>query len=128
MQTKKLSKATRLSVLLGLVAVLNVPHPAVMERVIPMAPKTDAAFEDFWQRNWVYCDMMLAALHVLASQSPLTCPLVEYLFAKLDFYWHHFEKYPLRQQNARIVLPERSGFGIELDPSKIDKQRLVQWA
>ena len=69
-----------------------------------------------------------AALHVVASQSPMTCPLVEYLFAKLDFYWHHFEKYPLRQQNARIVLPERSGFGIELDPSKIDKQRLVQWA
>ncbi len=69
-----------------------------------------------------------AALHVVASQSPMTCPLVEYLFAKLDFYWHHFEKYPLRQQNAKIVLPERPGFGIELDPSKIDKQRLVQWA
>lgn len=39
---------------------------AVMERLVPMAPKTDAAFEDFWQRNWFYCDMMLATLHVHA--------------------------------------------------------------
>jgi hypothetical protein len=37
---------------------------AIMERLVPIAAKTDAAFEDFWQRNWVYCDIMLAALHV----------------------------------------------------------------
>lgn len=69
-----------------------------------------------------------AALHVVASQSPLTCPLVEYLFAKIDFYWHHFEKYPVRQQNGKIALPERPGFGIELDESKIEKQERVSWS
>jgi hypothetical protein len=40
------------------------PTSAVMERLIPIEPTTDAAFEDFWQRNWLYCDMMLAALHL----------------------------------------------------------------
>jgi hypothetical protein len=40
------------------------PVSAAMERMIPTAPKTDAAFEDFWERNWIYCDMMIATLHV----------------------------------------------------------------
>jgi hypothetical protein len=28
---------------------------------------------------------------------------------------------------ARFVLPERPGFGIELDPAKVEKQTLQQW-
>jgi hypothetical protein len=39
---------------------------AIFERLIPSAAKVDAAFEDFWQRNWLYCDMMIASLHVHA--------------------------------------------------------------
>ncbi|MEZ5352231.1 MAG: enolase C-terminal domain-like protein [Bryobacteraceae bacterium] len=65
-----------------------------------------------------------AALHVVASQSPMTCPLVEYLISKMESY-HHFEKNPLAPVNGMIDLPERPGFGIELDPAKIEKQTKV---
>ena len=61
------------------------------------------------------------ALHVVASQSPMTCPLVEYLITKMSSY-HHFEKSPLAPVNGKIALPERPGFGIELDAAKIEKQ------
>ena len=67
-----------------------------------------------------------AALHVVASQSPMTCPLVEYLILKMSSY-HHFEKEPLRLASGRIALPERPGFGIQLDPAKIEKQTLLRW-
>jgi L-rhamnonate dehydratase len=62
-----------------------------------------------------------AALHVVASQSPMTCPLVEYLIGKMDSYYF-FEKYEPRPVRGRFALPERPGFGIELDPAKIEKQ------
>ena len=62
-----------------------------------------------------------AALHVVASQSPMTCPLVEYLVIKMGSYYH-FEKDPLRPARGKIALPERPGFGIELDPAKVEKQ------
>lgn len=62
-----------------------------------------------------------AALHVVASQSPMTCPLVEYLILKMQ-YWHHFEKDLPKLERGRIALPQRAGFGIELDPAKIRKQ------
>ena len=66
-----------------------------------------------------------AALHVVASQSPMTCPQVEYL---LRFKPHktHFEKDPLVPVNGRIALPTRPGFGIELDESKITRQERVR--
>jgi hypothetical protein len=40
------------------------PPSAALERLVPSAATTPADFEDFWQRNWFYCDMMIAALHV----------------------------------------------------------------
>ncbi len=66
-----------------------------------------------------------AALHVVASQSPMTCPLVEYLIAKMWTYYV-FEKDPPAPVNGRIALPERPGFGIELDEGKIERQALVE--
>jgi L-rhamnonate dehydratase len=65
-----------------------------------------------------------AALHVIASQSPMTCPLAEYL---LRFKPHklHFEKNPPVPLNGRIALPARPGFGIELDESKIDRMERI---
>ena len=69
-----------------------------------------------------------AALHVVASQSPLTCPLVEYLLTKMDDNYYHFEKHKLRPVNGKIALPERPGFGIELDSSKVEKQTKVTWS
>lgn len=62
-----------------------------------------------------------AALHVVASQSPMICPLVEYLILKMRYYYH-FEKYALAPVDGMIDLPVRPGFGIEFDPSKIERQ------
>jgi len=42
------------------------PLSAALEHVIPASPTMNADFEDFWQRSWMYCDMMLAFLHVEA--------------------------------------------------------------
>ena len=62
-----------------------------------------------------------AALHVVASQSPMTCPLAEYLFLKMRNYYH-FDKRPPVPERGRLTLDDRPGFGIELDPAKIEKQ------
>jgi L-alanine-DL-glutamate epimerase-like enolase superfamily enzyme len=70
---------------------------------------------------------MHTPLHLVASQSPMTCPLVEYLVLKMSSY-HHFEKYPIHPESAKIALPERPGFGIELDPAKVEKQSVVNWS
>ncbi|MCC6588877.1 MAG: mandelate racemase [Bryobacterales bacterium] len=67
---------------------------------------------------------LYAALHVVASQSPLTCPLVEYLITKMESYYH-FEKQQLKPVNGRITLPTAPGFGIEFDPAKVEKQTVL---
>lgn len=65
-----------------------------------------------------------ASLHVVASQSPGVCPLVEYLITKMET-WHHFEKHPPVMTGARVTLPTRPGFGIELDAAKVEKQTVL---
>ncbi|MFN7920959.1 MAG: enolase C-terminal domain-like protein [Bryobacteraceae bacterium] len=64
---------------------------------------------------------LYAALHVVASQSPMTCPLVEYLLGKMESYYH-FEKNQTHPVKGMIALTDRPGFGIELDPAMIEKQ------
>ncbi len=66
-----------------------------------------------------------AALHVVASQSPMTCPLVEYLINKMQTYYF-FETPQLKPSGSKIKLPEGPGFGTELDASKIENQTLEQ--
>ena len=66
-------------------------------------------------------------LHVVAAQSPMTCPLVENLILKMSHY-HHFEKDAPVVRDGRIALPARPGFGIELDPARIEKQAKVTWS
>jgi L-rhamnonate dehydratase len=68
-----------------------------------------------------------AALHVVASQPYKTCPLAEYLIIKMSTYYH-FEKNPPRLERARFALPQRPGFGIELDASRIEKQTEARWS
>jgi L-rhamnonate dehydratase len=68
-----------------------------------------------------------AALHVVASQSPATCPMGEYLLVKMalrdhPWYFSHFEREPLRVEKGEVLLSERPGFGIELDPAKVENQ------
>jgi L-rhamnonate dehydratase len=64
-----------------------------------------------------------AALHVVASQSPDTCPLVEYLINHMPNKVH-FQKDPLLTTNGIIQLPKKPGFGIEFDESKIVKKEV----
>lgn len=68
-----------------------------------------------------------AAMHVVASQSTDVCPLVEYLINKMNGRYYSFEKEPPRPENAILTLPERPGFGIELDESKITEKETISW-
>lgn len=68
-----------------------------------------------------------AALHVIASQSPAVCPLAEYLVLKMQSYYH-FEKNAPAIEKAHFALPDRPGFGIELDEAKIESQQLLKWS
>ena len=65
-----------------------------------------------------------ASVHTIFSQSPMTFPMGEYLALKMEHY-HHFEKNPMVVENAHIALPTDAGFGIQLDPAKIDSQRVM---
>lgn len=65
-----------------------------------------------------------AALHVVASQSPDVCPLVEYLILHVD-YKLYFQKNPPITDNGILALPTASGFGIEIDHDKIEKMEIL---
>ncbi len=66
-----------------------------------------------------------AALHVVASQSPMSCPMVEFLILKMNSYYF-FDKNPPTVQNGFLALDDRPGFGIELDDAKIEQRALLQ--
>jgi L-alanine-DL-glutamate epimerase-like enolase superfamily enzyme len=67
-----------------------------------------------------------AAMHVIASQSPMTFPLGEYLINKMRHYYH-FEKNAPVVEKAHLKLPTAPGFGIEIDTAKVDSQRVLGW-
>jgi L-rhamnonate dehydratase len=71
-----------------------------------------------------HCHNVHAALHIVASQSPSVCPMGEYLINHVPEKLH-FMKDPILTTNGLVELPERPGFGIELDPSKINKQEAL---
>lgn len=62
-----------------------------------------------------------AAIHTIASQSPMTFPLGEYLILKMKHYYH-FQTNPLVPENGHIALPTGPGFNVILDPAKIESQ------
>jgi L-alanine-DL-glutamate epimerase-like enolase superfamily enzyme len=68
-----------------------------------------------------------AALHLIASQPPMTCPLAEYLILKMSSYYH-FEKNAPHPVKAHLEVPQRPGFGIELDPAKVEQQSVLNLA
>jgi L-rhamnonate dehydratase len=63
----------------------------------------------------------LGAINIIASQSPMTFPLGEYLILKMQHYYH-FESNPMVPAKAHIALPTEPGFGIVLDQAKIESQ------
>lgn len=68
-----------------------------------------------------------AALHVVASQSPMTCPLVELLILKMQTYYY-FDKFAPVPVDGKLELPDRPGFGMELDEAKIEKRTRLSWS
>ena len=52
------------------------------------------------------------------------CPLAEYLVLKMRSYYH-FEKNPPVISKAHFTVPDTPGFGIELDPSKIESSKAL---
>lgn len=67
-----------------------------------------------------------AALHLIASQSPMTFPLAEFLVIKMRTYYH-FEKDPPMPVRAHFVLPTEPGFGITLDESRIESRTVLNF-
>jgi L-rhamnonate dehydratase len=68
-----------------------------------------------------------AAMHVVASQSTDVCPLVEYLINKMNGNYYYFDKNPPRPVGGKLTISDRSGFGIELDESKILDGEVITW-
>jgi L-rhamnonate dehydratase len=62
-----------------------------------------------------------AALHVIASQNPATCPLLENLISKMrSYYW--FEQRQIMPVQGRVELGDAPGFGIAFDEAKVEKK------
>ena len=66
-------------------------------------------------------------MHVVASRLVRVCPLVEYLFGKMDGSYYQFEQNPPQTDNGILTLPDRPGFGIEYDQTKIERIEAVTW-
>jgi L-alanine-DL-glutamate epimerase-like enolase superfamily enzyme len=66
-----------------------------------------------------------AAIHIIASQSPMTFPLGEYLINKMQHYYD-FERNPLKPEQAHIALPTGAGFDVQLDPARIESQTMLK--
>ena len=71
-----------------------------------------------------HCHNIHAALAVVASQSPTVCPFGEYLINYVPEKLHFIKEPPLTS-NGLVQLPEKPGFGIELDPAKVEKQEVL---
>jgi L-rhamnonate dehydratase len=71
-----------------------------------------------------HCHNVHAALAIVASQSPSVCPFGEYLINHVPEKLHFLKDPPLTT-NGLVTLPEKPGFGIELDPAKVEKQEVL---
>lgn len=65
---------------------------------------------------------MAVPVHIAASQSPQTVPMVEYL-VRIQERNQWFHQAALRPVDGAILLPTEPGLGIELDPDKVVSRR-----
>jgi L-alanine-DL-glutamate epimerase-like enolase superfamily enzyme len=65
-----------------------------------------------------------ATVHLIASQPPNVCPLLEYLI-KWNQIHQFFLKDPIIPRNGAVPLPTTPGLGMELDETKIRERREV---
>lgn len=68
----------------------------------------------------------LTNAHFIAAQSPVLCPILEYL-VKWNEIHQYFLLNPLSPVNGTITMPDRPGMGLELDPAKIEEERELRW-
>jgi L-rhamnonate dehydratase len=68
-----------------------------------------------------------ASVHLIASQPPSICPLLEYLI-KWNEIHQFFLKWPLKPRNGAVTLPETPGLGMDLDAQKIETQQRLRWS
>jgi len=69
---------------------------------------------------------VVPALHLVASQSPAVCPLLEYLFLlNENKQWFHQTKF--MPENGVIRLPTAPGLGIALDESRVLAREELAW-
>ena len=68
-----------------------------------------------------------ATAHLIASQPPNLCPLLEYLI-KWNEIHQFFLKTPLEPQDGIVHGPGPPGLGMDLDEDKMDTDRIVHWA
>jgi L-rhamnonate dehydratase len=71
-----------------------------------------------------HCHNVHAALHIVASQTPTVCPFGEYLINYVPEKLHFIKNPPLTT-NGLVTLSDKPGFGIELDPAKVEKQEVL---
>jgi len=67
-----------------------------------------------------------ASAHLIASQPPNLCPLLEFL-VKWNAIHQYFLASPLVPHNGVVSVPETPGLGMDLDEAKIEHQRIVTW-
>ncbi len=67
-----------------------------------------------------------ANAHLTAALPTTTSPYLEYLI-KWNEIHQFFFKEPLKPQNGLIRVPDRPGLGVDLDPEKIESERLLRW-
>jgi L-alanine-DL-glutamate epimerase-like enolase superfamily enzyme len=63
-------------------------------------------------------------VHLIASQPPSLCPLLEYLI-KWNQIHQFFMKEPIVPENGSVRLPTSPGLGMELDEAKIRDRREI---
>jgi L-alanine-DL-glutamate epimerase-like enolase superfamily enzyme len=68
-----------------------------------------------------------ASAHLIASQPPNLCPLLEYL-VKWNEVHQFFLKTPLKPVGGVVRVPDSPGIGMDLDEAKIEAQRVVSWS
>ena len=69
---------------------------------------------------------IVPAVHVIASQSPSICPLMEYLI-RFQGRQQFFHKFPWKPVNGHMQLPTEPGLGIDFDESRIEDRRELEW-
>jgi L-alanine-DL-glutamate epimerase-like enolase superfamily enzyme len=65
-----------------------------------------------------------ATAHLIASQSPALCPLLEYLI-KWNTIHQFFVTPKLAPEDGYVALPEGAGMGMEIDPSRVEAEREI---